>query len=206
MDIYWVHNPVGAPGWISKLATYLEDMDEPPLIGVSNHNLDEIKQADRILKSHGLKLGAVQNHFSLLERSSEDGGILDWCRDNDVAFFAYMVLEQGALSGKYDIEHPMPAGSGRASVYNPVLDKIEQLNAVLSDVADAHGVSCAQIPVAWAIAKGCVPIVGVTKRSHVEDAVKAAGVTLSAEEMALIEGTAASLDIDLVRGWEKKMD
>jgi aryl-alcohol dehydrogenase-like predicted oxidoreductase len=88
-------------------------------VGVSNHNLAEIKQADAILREHGLRLGAVQNHYSLINRSSEDSGILDWCRENDVVFFSYMVLEQGALSGKYDTTHPMPEGSARAATYNP---------------------------------------------------------------------------------------
>lgn len=63
----------------------------PP--GVSNHNLAEIREADEILGAHGLKLSAVQNHYSLINRSSEDSGILDYCRDHDVTFFAYMVLE-----------------------------------------------------------------------------------------------------------------
>ncbi|WP_283170963.1 aldo/keto reductase [Curtanaerobium respiraculi] len=206
MDIYWIHNPFGAPSWTTKLAEYLEGMDNPPVIGVSNHSLAEIKQADEILKQHGLKLGAVQNHFSLLERSSESGGILDWCKESGVAFWAYMVLEQGALSGKYDAEHPMPAGSDRAAVYNPVLGEIGKLNSVLAEVAQAHGVSAAQIPVAWAIAKETVPIVGVTKKSHVEDAARAAAVELSSDEMAKIEQTAGSLDLNLVRYWEKRMD
>ncbi len=45
----------------------------------------------------------------------------------DITFFAYMVLEQGALSRKYDTSHPMPEGSARAETYNPVLDKLEVL-------------------------------------------------------------------------------
>lgn len=84
------------------------------MIGVSNHNLAEIKEANEILKEAGLKLGAVQNHYSLLNRSSEDSGILEYCKENDIIFFSYMVLEQGALSGKYDTTHPFPEGSDRA--------------------------------------------------------------------------------------------
>ncbi len=205
-DIYWIHNPVGAPAWTEELAGVLEGAQNPPMIGVSNHNLAEIKQADEILRAHGLKLGAVQNHYSLLNRSSEASGILDWCRENDVVFFSYMVLEQGALSGKYDPEHPMPAGSARAEAYNPYLDQMAVLNAELREIADAHGVGTAQIPVAWAIAKGTLPIVGVTKVSHVTDAAAAAGVELSADEIARLEQVADSLDIDVIRFWEKVMD
>lgn len=204
-DIYWIHNAVDAPKWTEELAKYYEGRDNVPLIGVSNHNLAEIRQADEILKAHGLKLSAVQNHYSLINRSSEDSGILDYCRENGIYFFAYMVLEQGALSGKYDTAHPMPEGSARAQIYNPVLDKLEILNAELKKMADRHGVGAAQIPVAWAISKGTLPIIGVTKENQVLDAVKAANVTLSDEEIDELEKTADSLNLNVIRMWEKEM-
>lgn len=204
-DVYWIHNVWGAPKWTEELAKYFEGKENVPIIGVSNHNLAEIKQADEILKAHGLKLGAVQNHYSLINRSSEDSGILDYCKENDIHFFAYMVLEQGALSGKYDTAHPMPAGSARAETYNPVLDKLEVMNAELKKLADKYSVGTAQIPVAWAIAKGTLPIIGVTKENQVEDAVKAANIALTAEEVAELEKVADSLELNVNRFWEKEM-
>ena len=205
-DIYWVHNTSEAPKWTRALAEFFEGRDDAPMIGVSNHNLAEIKEADAILREHGLKLGAVQNHLSLINRSSIDSGILDWCKDNGVVFFSYMVLEQGALSGKYDTTHPMPEGSARAATYNPVLDKLEVLNAKLAEVAEAHNVGLAQVPVAWAIAKGTLPIVGVTKERHVADAAASAAVELTDAEVAELEGLADTLGIDAIRFWEKVMD
>lgn len=204
-DIYWIHNVWGAPKWTEELAKYFEGKDNVPLIGVSNHNLAEIKQAAEILKARGLKLSAVQNHYSLINRSSEDSGILDYCRENGIHFFAYMVLEQGALSGKYDPAHPMPAGSARAETYNPVLDKLEALNGELKKLADKYNVGPAQIPVAWAIAKGTLPIIGVTKENQVIDAVRAANIRLTAEETASLEKTADSLGLNVIRMWEKEM-
>ena len=72
-DIYWIHNVADAPKWTEELAKYFKDKnpEEIPLIGLSNHNLSEIKQADEILKKYNLKLSAIQNHYSLLNRSSE---------------------------------------------------------------------------------------------------------------------------------------
>ena len=204
-DVYWIHNTWDAPKWTEELAKYFEGKETVPLLGVSNHNLVEIRQANEILNAHGLRLSAVQNHFSLINRSSEDSGILDYCRENGIHFFAYMVLEQGALSGKYDTRHPMPEGSARAETYNPVLDKLEVLNAALKKLADKHEVEPAQIPVAWAIAKGTLPIIGVTKTKHVEDAVKAAHVILTPEETVELEKLADSLQINAIRFWEKEM-
>ena len=44
-DIYWIHNVAEAPKWTEELPKYFKDKkpDEIPLIGVSNHNLSEIK-------------------------------------------------------------------------------------------------------------------------------------------------------------------
>ena len=205
MDIYWLHNPTEAPHWIERVAKFFAGKDDGPMIGVSNHNLAEIKEADEILRSHGQKLGAVQNHYSLMNRTSEESGILDYCHANDIRFFSYMVLEQGALSGQYDTHHPMPDNAARAAVYNPIMDKIEIMNTSLKLLADKYKVSIAQIPLAWAISKGTLPIIGVTKEHHVTDAVYAMKITLSSEEISLLESTADKLNFNTIRLWEKEM-
>lgn len=204
MDIYWIHNPVDAPEWTCKLIP-LAKSGKIGRIGLSNHNIAEIKEAAEILEKEGLKISAVQNHYSLLNRSSETSGILDYCKENGITFFSYMVLEQGALSGKYDTKHPFPADSDRGAVYNPMLPQLEKLNAGLKEVADKHGVAIAQLPVAWAIAKGTLPIIGVTKVYQVEDAARAAGLELSADELATMERLAGDTPLNVIRGWEKEM-
>ena len=204
MDVYWIHNPVGAPEWTRKLIP-LAKTGKIGRIGLSNHNLEEIKEAAAILEAEGLKIAAIQNHYSLLNRSSETSGILDYCKENGITFFSYMVLEQGALSGKYDTKHPFPADSDRGAVYNPILPQLEQLNAGLKEIADRHGVAVAQLPVAWAIAKGTLPIIGVTKVYQVEDAAKAAALELSADEIDTMERLAGETPLNVIRYWEKEM-
>ena len=140
-----------------------------------------------------------------MNRSSETSGILDYCRENGITFYAYMVLEQGALSGKYDTKHPFPVDSDRGAVYNPMLPQLEILNAGLKEIADRHGVAVAQLPVAWAIAKGTLPIIGVTKVYQVEDAAKAAALELSAAEIEAMEQLAGRMPLNVIRYWEKEM-
>ena len=204
MDVYWIHNPVGAPEWTRKLIP-LAKTGKIGRIGLSNHNLAEIREAAAILEAEGLKIAAVQNHYSLLNRSSETSGILDYCRQNDITFFSYMVLEQGALSGRYDTKHPFPADSDRGAVYNPMLPQLEKLNAGLKEIADKHGVAVAQLPVAWAIAKGTLPIIGVTNVYQVEDAAKAAALKLSDDEIDTMEQLAGETPLNVIRYWEKEM-
>lgn len=205
MDFYWIHNPVGAPKWVTELIP-LAKSGKIGKIGLSNHNLAEIKEAAAILEKEGLKVSAVQNHYSLMNRSSEDSGILDYCRENGITFFAYMVLEQGALTGRYDTAHPFPAESDRGRSYNPVLPQIERLTAEMKQVAQAHDATAAQIATAWAIAKGTIPIIGVTKVRHVEDAVKAMEIVLTDEEIRRLERTADETGVSTVRLWEKVME
>ena len=201
MDFYWIHNPLDAPKWVKELIP----LAKSGKIGLSNHSLAEIKEAADILAKEGLKISAIQNHYSLLNRSSETSGILDYCKENDIIFFSYMVLEQGALTGKYDTEHPFPEDSDRGRTYNPMLPQLEKLNAGLAEIADRHHVAAAQIPIAWAIAKGTLPIIGVTKVYQVEDAVKTAEVELSAEEIETIEKLGDKAQLNVIRYWEKEM-
>ena len=204
IDIFWIHNPVGAPEWTKKLVETAKEHDIK-MIGVSNHNLAEIKEANEILKEAGLKLGAVQNHYSLLNRSSEDSGILEYCKENDIIFFSYMVLEQGALSGKYDTAHPFPEGSDRANAYSGSLAEIGELNKAIADIAGKHDAKVAQLPIAWAIAKGTLPIIGATKVHHVEDAADAVNIELSDDEIKTMEELADKANVNTIRIWEKEM-
>ncbi len=204
IDLYWIHNPLDVEKWTPELIPLLES-GKVKRVGVSNHNLAQIKRANDILNASGYAISAVQNHYSLLYRASEEAGILDYCRENDITFFAYMILEQGALSGRYDSNNLMPAGSGRAESYNTVLPQLEKLTAAMKSMGAERNASAAQIAIAWAIAKGTLPLVGATKVQHVLDAADAAEIQLSNEEIILLERLAAETGVDTRGAWEKPM-
>ena len=205
IDIYWIHNPMDVKRWTPELIPLLQS-GKVKRIGVSNHNIKEIQQANEILGKGGFKVSAVQNHFSLLYRSSEKGGVLDYCKENGIEFWAYMVLEQGALSGKYNKENPLPAESDRGKKYNPVLPQLEALTDEMTAIGRKYGASCSQIGIAWAIAKGTLPIIGATKERHVIEAAEAAAIQLTAEEVSRLEQLADATGIDTRGGWEHSME
>ena len=205
IDIWWIHNPMDVERYTPMLIP-LAKSGKIRKIGVSNHNLAEIKRANAILSEAGLKISAVQNHFSLLNRSSEYSGILKYCRENDITFFSYMVLEQGTLTSKYNTKNPFPTDSDRGKTYNPMMDKIEKLADVMNKIGIAHGICTAQVAIAWAIAKGTLPIIGVTKPEQVIDAAQAVDIKLTTDEIRVIENTADSLGLNTIRYWEKKME
>ena len=205
IDIYWIHNPMDVDRWTPGLIPLLKS-GKVKRVGVSNHNIKEIERANEILGAAGFRVSAVQNHFSLLYRSSEKGGVLDYWKENSMEFWAYMVLEQGALSGKYNKENPLPAESDRGKKYNPVLPQLEALTNAMTAIGQKYGASCSQIGIAWAIAKGTLPIVGATKERHVTEAAEAAKIQLTAEEIARLEQLADATGIDTRGGWEHSME
>ena len=205
IDIYWIHNPMDVERWTPGLIPLLQS-GRVMRVGVSNHNINEIQRANEILGEAGFKVSAVQNHFSLLYRSSEKGGVLDYCKQNGIEFWAYMVLEQGALSGKYNKENPLPEESDRGKKYNPVLSQLEALTNEMTAIGQKYGASCSQIGIAWAIAKGTLPIIGATKEHHVVEAAEAAKIQLTSKEMSRLESLADATGIDTRGGWEHSME
>lgn len=201
IDIYWIHNSADVEKWTPYLVDVVKS-GKVGRIGVSNHNLEEVKRVQEILAPSGLKITAVQNHFSLLYRESIDSGLLDYCKENGIEFFSYMVLEQGALSGKYDENNLLPEDSNRGKTYNPLFPKIKELLDGLRVIADKYKVSVAQVATAWAIGRGTTPILGVTKVEQIEDAAKSVNLDLDEKEIKYLEELAIASEVDTRGGWE----
>ena len=205
IDIYWLHNTVDMEKWVPKLVDLLKS-GKVKKVGVSNHNLEQIKYVDKILKESGYKLHAIQNHYSLLYRTVETSGILDYCKEKEIAVFSYMVLEQGALSGKYTKDNPLPSGTRRGEAFPPeILGKLEPLFYEMKILGGKYQATVPEIATAWAIAKGTIPIIGVTKVAQVDDASRAANVELSAEDIELLDRVATDTGVTIKGEWESSM-
>lgn len=201
IDIYWIHNAADVERWTPLVIDAVKS-GKIGRIGVSNHSLAQVKRVQEILAPAGIKLAAVQNHFSLLYQASIEDGLLDYCKDNDIQFFSYMILEQGALSGKYDQDHLLPADSSRGKTYNPLFPALTELLAGLRQIAQNHEATVAQVATAWAIGKGTTPILGVTKLEQVLDAATVADLVLTAAEIAGLDRLALASGVDTRGGWE----
>lgn len=199
-DLFWIHKPNNLSDNLKEAVPLMND-GRIRSIGISNVSLADIQESEKILDRYGLKLGAVQNHFSLLRNDQQE--IIDYCRSRGISYYAYMVLEQGALAGRYNSDHHFPAFSMRNLMFpKSKFRKIEGLLAAMKDIADKHGIDRSQVPVLWAIAKGAVPIVGLTKPSHAEMLSDALKVTLSGEETDLLTEEAKKTGIRQQGSWE----
>lgn len=199
-DLFWIHVPNNLEANIMEAVPLIKE-GKIKSLGTSNVSLDHIKTAQEVLAKEGLKLGAVQNHFSLLRNDQQP--IIDYCNANGIRYYAYMVLEQGALSGHYSAKNHFPLLSMRGlSFPKSKFKKIEGLLNVMREIAEKYNIDPSQVPILWTISKGAVPIVGITKPSHAKKLAEASDITLTPEELAQIEKEASATGLRQQGTWE----
>lgn len=199
-DLFWIHVPNHLEEHLRE-AILLMKSGKITSIGISNVSLIHIQQAEKLLAEEGLSLGAVQNHFSLLRNDQQN--IIDYCNDKKIKYYAYMVLEQGALSGRYNAKTHFPTFSMRNfSFPKSKFQKIEGLLSRMKELAVKYNIDPSQIPILWVIEKGAIPIVGITKPSHAVKLSEAMKIDLKPEETMLLEKEAAATGIRQQGAWE----
>ncbi|NCP11983.1 MAG: aldo/keto reductase [Sphingomonadales bacterium] len=139
-------------------------------------------------------IAALQSEYSLWERDVEDD-ILPTCRDLGIGFVPYSPLGRGFLTGGFQNIDDLPADDWRRN--DP---RWSQANAATNfaivdtvrEIADDHGVSAAQIALAWLLAQGddIVPIPGTKRRETMRDSMAAAAVTLTPADLVKLDNAA----------------
>jgi aryl-alcohol dehydrogenase-like predicted oxidoreductase len=153
-------------------------------IGLCEVGVDTIRRA---AATH--PISDLQIEYSLISRGIEDA-ILPLVRDLGLGITAYGVLSRGLISGHWN-KGTLAPGDLRA--HSPRfrdgnVDKNLALVEALRKVADARGVSVAQLAIAWVAAQGgdIVPLVGARRRERLDEAVGALKLSLSADDLATI--------------------
>ena len=129
----------------------------------------------------------LQIEYSVLSRGIEDN-ILATCRELGIAITAYGVLSRGLISGaKVTAPTDFRAHSPRFQGEN--LERNTSLIQQLQGIADARGITVAELAIAWAANRGddIIPVVGSRKITQIKSAIKAMDVKLSEQEMAQID-------------------
>lgn len=199
-DLFWIHKPNNLTKNLQEAVPLLQD-GRIRTIGISNVSLKDIRTAEDILSREGLSLGAVQNHFSLLRNDQQP--LIDYCNSKGITYYAYMVLEQGALAGRYNVTCPFPLLSMRRLAFpKSKFRKIESLLKLMEQTALKYNIDKSQIPVLWVIAKGAVPIIGITKPVYAERLAEALQVDLTPEEIEQLTSEAAATGIRQQGSWE----
>lgn len=158
-------------------------------IGLSEAAAGTVRRAAKVHP-----IAALQSEYSIWERDVEDE-ILPACREMGVGFVPYSPLGRGFLAGGIRSLADLPANDWRHNDPRYSSENMPRNLAVVDAVASVaarHGVSNAQIALAWLLAQGddIVPIPGVKRRETMRDSVGAPEVTLCADDLATIAAAA----------------
>lgn len=135
------------------------------------------------------KFVSMQNHLNLLYRE-EEREMLPLCKEEGIGVIPYSPLASGRLTRDWsETTHRSETDQVQKSKYDSTADKDRFIVERVAEIASKHGVPRVHIALAWLMQKQSVtaPIIGATKISHLEEAVAALDVKLTAEEIALLE-------------------
>lgn len=135
------------------------------------------------------KFVSMQNHLNLLYRE-EEREMLPLCKEEGIGVIPYSPLASGRLTRDWsESTHRSETDQVQKSKYDSTADTDRFIVERVAEIASKHGVPRVHIALAWLMQKQPVtaPIIGATKISHLEDAVAAMNLKLTAEEMAWLE-------------------
>jgi aryl-alcohol dehydrogenase-like predicted oxidoreductase len=148
---------------------------------------------ETIRKAHAVHpISALQSEYSLFTRGVEDE-VLPTVRELGIGFVPYSPLGRGFLTGRWKSIEDMPENDTRSARFPRFAEENFQKNVELADrvreVADGKGITPGQLALAWLLAQGndIVPIPGTKRRKYLEENARAAGVTLTEDDLASIE-------------------
>ncbi|MBT2439333.1 aldo/keto reductase [Streptomyces sp. ISL-36] len=159
-------------------------------IGLSEVGADTLRRAAAVAP-----IADLQIEYSLVSRSIEEK-ILPTARELGIGITAYGVLSRGLISGHFTRDRELAPGDFRGMSprfqgdnLRRNLDLVDRLRAV----AEAKGVTVAQIAIAWVLGQGprhgadVVPLIGARSRTRLTEALGAVDVTLDEADLAAIE-------------------
>ena len=193
VDLYYLHRiPVGTN--MAEVAVWFGELIKEGKIkgwGISEATAEQIRAAHAVTP-----LTAVQNEWSMLERKWTPE--LQTCKELGIGFVAFAPLAEGFLSGKYtkatefkgfDIRRVITRFQPENMEANqPVLD-------LLHEYAKKKNATAAQIALAWVIADGIVPLVGMRSEARIVENLGAIDVSFTSDELQDINRRLDSIEI-----------
>nr|WP_255640033.1 aldo/keto reductase [Pseudalkalibacillus hwajinpoensis] len=186
IDLFYIHfpdehtNKAEAVGALKEL----KDQGKIKSIGVSNFDLEQLKEANK----DGY-VDVLQSHYNLFHRDAEED-LLPYTAEQGISFIPYFPLASGLLAGKYDenttfddIRSKDPLFQGEAFKAN--LKKVDQVR----NIANAKGVEVTHLILAWYLTRDSIDVLipGAKRQEQVVDNLKTLDVKLTSEEIQRID-------------------
>jgi aryl-alcohol dehydrogenase-like predicted oxidoreductase len=196
IDLYYLHRPdpevpieesVGAMGDLVR-------QGKVRFVGVSETDADQLRRAHR---EH--PIAAIQSEWSLWTRGIEDE-VLPTARELGIGIVPFSPLGRGFLAGAVDASTEFAETDFRRNLprfQKEAMEANARFVATLDRIASDHGVTKAQLALAWVLARGddVVPIPGTRRIDRLEENVGAVAITLSPDDVAAIEAAVPAAEV-----------
>ena len=168
-------------------------------VGVSSYNSEQTAEAARILREMGVRPLIHQPSYSMINRWTEDDGLLDTLEAAGMGCISFVPLAQGLLTNKYLKGIPEGSRATQGKSLDPGLLTDEVLRRLhgLNDIAARRGQSLAQLALCWVLRdeRMTSALIGASSVRQLEENVAALGApALTDEELAEIDSFAVSTD------------
>ncbi|MFD7558147.1 L-glyceraldehyde 3-phosphate reductase [Streptomyces sp. NPDC059835] len=166
-------------------------------VGVSSYTAEQTAEAARILRDMGVRPLIHQPSYSMINRWTEEDGLLYTLEEAGMGCISFAPLAQGLLTGKYLKEIPEGSRATQGKSLNPALlseDVVRRLNG-LNEIAARRGQSLAQLALTWVLRdeRMTSALIGASSVKQLEENVAAlAGDRLSEAELKEIDSFAVS--------------
>ncbi len=192
VDLYQIHRWDDATP-IEETMEALHDVvraGKARYIGASSMYAWQLAKAQHVAEKNGwTRFVSMQNHLNLIYRE-EEREMMPLCRDQGVGVIPWSPLARGLLA-RAPGETTKRSETDRfgKTLYSQMPDADQRVIAAVHALSEARGLPHAEIALAWLLHVDGVtaPIGGATKMEHLEAAVRAVEVKLSAEEIAALE-------------------
>jgi aryl-alcohol dehydrogenase-like predicted oxidoreductase len=160
-------------------------------IGASSMYAWQFAKALYVADLHGwTRFVSMQNHYNLLYRE-EEREMMGLCEAEEIGVIPWSPLARGRLTRAWQSETTKRSETDQFSkaIYSKTDEADRKVVDRLGELAESRGVPRATLALAWMLSKPVVtaPIVGATKPNHLDDAVAALAVKLTAEEITALE-------------------
>jgi aryl-alcohol dehydrogenase-like predicted oxidoreductase len=195
IDLYQVHEWDGQTP-IEETLSALDDLvraGKVRYVGASNFAAWQLQKSLGVSeREHLTRYVSQQIHYTLQAREAEYE-LLPLAVDAGLGVLIWSPLAGGLLSGKYRRGEAYPEGSRRLTDWDepPIRDEsaLYDIVDVLVEIGAGHGVSAAQVALAWLLTRPAVTsvVIGARTQEQLTDNLAAADLALSADEVAALE-------------------
>ncbi|MEM0111369.1 MAG: aldo/keto reductase [Candidatus Parvarchaeota archaeon] len=184
IDLYQLHWPNRSVPISETMAAMEELADDGKIryIGVSNFSLDELKEAQKVMRKHEIVSNQVE--YNIVTRDIETSGMFDYCKANDTAIIAYSPLSHGKIFGNKSL-----------------LDD-------LAKVGRKYKASAAQIALAWLLSRdNTFPIPKASSSKHMEENIASVNIKLKEEDISFLSSLEGKYHTEsIAEGHKKRKD